>query len=121
MIKGLHVTFFTRHGDELRSFLKDKLELSFTDAGHGWLIFDVPKCEVAAHPTGEEEGGGGEGEPPAGMAEASFYCDDLEETMRGLKEKGVEFASEMKDEGWGLTVRVRAAPDVEVTLFEPRY
>ena len=90
MIRGMHVTYYTQYADEMRDFLRDKLGLAFTDVGGGWLIFDVPSSEIAAHPTTDEEGGEfEEGSPPAGVPEISFYCDDLDETMRQLKEKGV--------------------------------
>jgi catechol 2,3-dioxygenase-like lactoylglutathione lyase family enzyme len=120
MIKGLHVTYYTRHADEMRSFMRDKLGLAFTDVGEGWLIFDVPGCEIAAHPV-DGEGSESAEEPEPGLAEISFYCDDIHETMRTLKEKGVEFTSEVSDEGWGLLVSFRMAPDVEVDLYQPRY
>ncbi|MET0397580.1 MAG: VOC family protein [Longimicrobiaceae bacterium] len=135
MIKGMHVTVYTRHADELKEFLRDKLELPFTDVGHGWLIFEVPASEIAAHPVdwdgegeeGEEggEGGGGEGddrEPPApGEAQLSFYCDDVEAEMRRLQDKGVEFTTGVTDQGWGLLATIRVTPDVQVDLYQPRY
>jgi catechol 2,3-dioxygenase-like lactoylglutathione lyase family enzyme len=119
MIKGLHVTYFTRHADEMKAFLQDKLGLASTDVGGGWLIFDVPACELAAHPVDGE--GDERGEPPENFAELSFYCDDLEATMRELEAKGVEFTSEVRDEGWGLVVTFRATPDAELDLYQPRY
>lgn len=123
MITGLHVTYFTRHADEMRDFIRDKLGLPAEDVGGGWLIFDVPAGEIAAHPTGDDEDDDqdGRGAPAAGVPEISFYCDDLEETMRQMRERGVEFTSEVRDEGWGLLARFRMAPDVEVDLYQPRY
>ena len=125
MIKGMHVTYFTRHADEMRDFMRDKLGLAARDVGGGWLILDVPASEIAAHPMGEgdEEEGAGEGHagPEPEGAVISFYCDDLDATMRELKEKGVEFTSEVRDEGWGLLASFRMAPDVEVDLYQPRY
>jgi len=119
MIQGMHVTFYTRHADELRDFLRDKLELSAMDAGGGWLIFHPPAGEIAPHPAGEE---GDEDEAPApGVAQISFYCDDLEATMRQLKDRGVEFTTGVQDQGWGLLATFRAAPDVEMDLYQPRY
>ncbi|HEU0297795.1 MAG TPA: VOC family protein [Longimicrobium sp.] len=128
MIQGLHVTYYTRHADEMRAFLRDKLGLAFTDAGGGWLIFDVPASEIAAHPVGEgDEAEGGEtasGEGNAkegGVPEISFYCDDLEATMAEMRAKGVEFTSEVSDEGWGRLVSFRVTPDVELDLYQPAY
>ncbi|HEX6040441.1 VOC family protein [Longimicrobium sp.] len=126
MITGLHVTCFTRHADQMRDFMRDKLGLPATDVGGGWLLFDAPAAEIAAHPTGDDDGGGhggdGAGLPPQpGVAELSFSCDDLEATMREMRARGVEFTSEVRDEGWGLLARFRMAPDVEVDLYQPRY
>ena len=132
MIKGMHVTVYTRHADELKDFLRDKLELPFTDVGHGWLIFDIAASEIAAHPVDWEEGEGGEGgeggaqgddrEPPApGEAQISFYCDDIEAEMSRLREKGVEFTTGVTDQGWGLLATIRVTPDVQVDLYQPRY
>lgn len=123
MITGLHVTYFTQHADEMRDFMRDKLGLAARDVGGGWLIFHPPASEIAAHPIGEGAADDtDEREPPQpGAAEISFYCDDLEATMREMKEKGVEFTSEVRDEGWGLLVSFRMAPDVEVDLYQPRY
>lgn len=126
MIRGMHVTVYTRHADELRAFLRDRLGLAATDVGGGWLIFDLPASEIAAHPVGErEEGDGGEDaareEPAPGVAQLSFYCDDIEGTMRTLREKGVEFATGVTDEGWGLLATMQATPDVQVDLYQPRY
>ena len=39
--------------------------------------------------------------------DVSLMCDDLEKTMAELTVKGVEFTSEVRDEGWGNTVRLK--------------
>jgi hypothetical protein len=38
MIKGVHTMFYTSQPDELRNFIRDKLGLSYTDVGEGWLL-----------------------------------------------------------------------------------
>jgi len=42
MIRGVHTMFYSSQADALRAFLRDKLGLSATDIGQGWLIFDLP-------------------------------------------------------------------------------
>ncbi len=45
MIRGMHAMFYSSSADELRAFLRDKLLLSGTDVGGGWLIFDAPEAD----------------------------------------------------------------------------
>jgi hypothetical protein len=80
MIRGMHAMFYSSKADELRAFLRDKLSLSGTDMGGGWLIFSAPEADLGVHPT---EGG----EPASGTA-VSFYCDNIEETVRELNTDG---------------------------------
>ena len=51
MIKGLHAMYYSSEPDALRSFFKDIFNLPATDVGQGWLIFDIPKCELGIHPS----------------------------------------------------------------------
>ena len=87
MIKGMHGLVFTPEAEAARTFIKDKLGLAHVDAGDGWLIFDVPKGEVAVHPGTDTH------------HEISFWCDDIDGTIKELEEKGVRFESPVKDEG----------------------
>ena len=113
MIKGVHALFYSSQADELRAFLRDKLQLPFTDVGHGWLIFDLPEGDVGVHPT--------EGSPPSGTHDVSFYCDDIEGTVAELKGRGVEFSGEVVDQGFGLVTHFVMPGSVKVMLYQPRY
>jgi 4-hydroxyphenylpyruvate dioxygenase-like putative hemolysin len=62
-----------------------------------------------------------DGKKLSGTAHLSFYCDDIKQTMTELKERGVEFTSGVKDEGWGLVTQFRVPGDFEVMLYQPRY
>lgn len=115
MIRGMHAMFFSSQIDELRAFLRDKLELPFTDVGEGWLIFDVPSGEIGCHPVDHE------GSPPSGTHDISFYCDDVEATVAELKSRGVEFTSGIEDQGFGLITGFTMPGDVKVQLYQPRY
>ena len=114
MIKGMHGLFYSTEPEALRVFCRDKLGLKATDAGGGWLIFDVPKAEFGVHPT---EGNS----TPAGTTHISFFCDDLRGTIAELKKRGVEFTQGVQDQGWGLVTELKAPGGVKVQLYEPKY
>ena len=116
MIRGVHTMFYTSEPEALRAFLRDALGLKGTDVGGGWLIFDLPEAEMGCHPT-ETQGGA----VPSGTTHISFYCDDLDETMRGLRERGVEFVEEVADLGYGRRTSFRAPGDFTIELYEPGY
>jgi catechol 2,3-dioxygenase-like lactoylglutathione lyase family enzyme len=114
MIRGMHAMFYSSKADELRAFLRDKLSLPATDVGDGWLIFDAPEADLGVHPT--------EGDKPAsGTADISFYCDNIEETVRDLKARGVEFTIEIEDHGYGFVTYFKVPGDFKVQLYQPRY
>ena len=109
MIKGMHGTVFTPEAEAARTFIKDKLGFAHVDAGDGWLIFDVPKGEFAVHPGTDTH------------HEISFWCDDIEATVKELREKGVSFKSPVRDEGFGLVTAFELPGGVDVMLYEPRH
>jgi len=117
MIKGAHTMFYSSEPDALRAFLRDKLGFPFTDVGEGWLIFDLPEADMGCHPADETSKEGA----PAGTHDVSFYCDDIEETVTELKERGVEFTEGVSDQGFGLVTRFTMPGDVSVMLYQPRY
>jgi len=85
MIKGVHAMFYSGQAEELRAFLRDKLQLPCTDVGGGWLVFDFAQADLGVHPTGFP------GSPPSGTHDVSFFCDDIEATVAELRARGVEF------------------------------
>src|SRR2546421_469167 len=115
MITGVHTMFYTSKADELRDFLRDKLKLSFTDVGQGWLIFDLPEAEMGCHPADAREGS------PPGTHNISFYCDDIEKTVKDLKKRKVQFIGEIEDHGYGLVTHFKMPGGVKVQLYQPRY
>jgi predicted enzyme related to lactoylglutathione lyase len=109
MIKGLHAMFFSPKAEELRAFIRDKLELPFTDTGDGWLIFAVKDAEIGCHPSDKSFQG------------LSFYCDDIYATVSQLKERGVEFTSDIREQEWGCVTTFRIPDGTEVDLYQPKY
>jgi predicted enzyme related to lactoylglutathione lyase len=114
MIRGVHTMFYSSQAAELRAFLRDKLGFPATDVGEGWLIFNLPEADMGVHPT--EEGGA-----PSGTPDISFYCDDIEATVRELKSRGVEFTGEVQDMGYGLVTHFKAPGGFDLQLYQPRY
>ena len=56
MIKGVHTMFYTSQVEELRKFIKEKLQFTYSDLGDGWLIFDLPEADMGCHPSETEDG-----------------------------------------------------------------
>lgn len=115
MIKGVHTMFYSSRAEELRGFLRDMLQLPCTDVGEGWLIFDLPEAEMGCHPADGKEGS------RPGTHDISFYCDDIEKTVKELKKRGVKFTQDIADHGYGLVTHFKMPGDVEVQLYQPRY
>ena len=114
MIRGMHAMFYSSQADALRAFIRDKLGLKGVDVGEGWLIFDAPEADLGVHPT---EGG----DPPSGTMDISFYCDDIEQTVKELTSRGVEFVHPVEDHGYGLVTHFRAPGGLELQLYQPLY
>ena len=115
MIKGVHTMFYSSEPDALRAFIRDKLKFSCTDVGQGWLIFDLPEAEMGCHPADPEKGA------PSGTHDISFYCDDVEQTMAELQERGVAFTSPVADHGYGLVTYFNMPGGLKVQFYQPRY
>jgi len=107
--------FYSSDADGLRDFLKDKLNLKFTDIGGGWLIFDLPEADMGCHPA--EDGRGA----PSGTHDISFYCDNIEETVKELKAKGVEFTAPVEDHGYGFVTHFKVPGNFAIQLYQPKY
>ena len=114
MIRGMHAMFYSSRADELRVFFRDKLGLSGTDVGGGWLIFDAPEADLGVHPT---EGS----DVASGTADISFYCNDIESTVRELQSRGVEFTQKAEDRGFGVVTFFNVPGGFKVQLYQPTY
>ena len=114
MIRGMHAMYYSSDAVALRAFLRDKLGMSGSDVGGGWLIFDAPEADLGVHPT---EGN----DTPSGTCDISFYCDDIESTVSELKAKGVEFTKPVEDHGYGLVTFFRVPGGFDVQLYQPKY
>src|SRR5262249_62115017 len=79
MIFGAHVIVYSKDSTADRAFFRDVLGFSSVDAGHGWLIFELPPQEAAVHP---DEGND--------RIEPYFLCDDLKAEIWKIGTKGVD-------------------------------
>ena len=109
MITGLHAIVFSPEADKVRAFFADTLGFSSVDAGGGWLIFAMPPAELAVHPAGESR------------HELYLMCDDIHETLAGLRAKGVEVAQQVADQGWGLLAAIRLPDGTQLPIYQPRH
>lgn len=109
--------FYSSQAKELREFLRDILEFKATDIGDGWLIFDLPEGDMGVHPADEA----GKAGASSGTHDISFYCDDIQETVRNLKMKGVEFKGEIEDHGYGWVTHFKVPGDFYLQLYQPKY
>ncbi len=115
MIKGIHGLFYSSQPDQLRAFLRDKLQLPFSDVGGGWLIFDFKEGDLGVHPTEGTDGA------PSGQHDISFFTDDVAKTVSELKRRGVRFDDEIADHGYGLVTHLTMPGGVRVQLYQPKY
>jgi catechol 2,3-dioxygenase-like lactoylglutathione lyase family enzyme len=115
MIRGVHTMFYSSEPEALRAFLRDKLDLPFTDIGGGWLIFYLAEADMGVHPADASDGA------PTGTHDISFYCDDVRATVAELRSRGVEFLDEITDRAFGLVTRFKMPGDVTVLLYQPLY
>jgi len=115
MIRGIHAMFYSSSAEELRAFIRDKLQLRYSDVGEGWLIFDVPEAEIGCHPSDAQKGA------PAGTHLISFYCDDIRTTVSTLKARGVVFDDDISEREYGFVVHFSMPGHVGAELYQPRY
>lgn len=115
MITGIHGMFYSSEAEELRLFLRDKLGLPARDVGGGWLINDFAKADMGCHPIDHD------GAPASGTHQVSFTCEDIEGTVKTLRERGVVFDDEITDQGYGLCIHFKMPGGVAVELYEPKY
>jgi catechol 2,3-dioxygenase-like lactoylglutathione lyase family enzyme len=115
MIRGMHAMFYSSEAEALRAFFRDKLGFPCSDVGDGWLIFDVPEADLGCHPADTPDAA------PSGTHNISFYCGDIEQTVKELTARGVEFTTPIADHGYGLVTYFKVPGDFVVQLYQPRY
>jgi len=110
MVNGVHAIIFSKQAARTRTFLRDKLGFKGVDADSGWLIFALPPAELAVHPTRGRS-----------YRELYLMCTSIKATKRRLAAKGVKFAGEIVDAGWGLLTHVKLPDGSTIGLYEARH
>ena len=110
MFIGAHTIIYSQRAEELRTFLRDVLELDSVDVGGGWLIFALPPAELAVHP---DEG--------ATRHELYLMCDDIEATIHRLEAKGVQFTQPLTNQRWGLVTAIRLPDGSDLAIYQPQH
>jgi catechol 2,3-dioxygenase-like lactoylglutathione lyase family enzyme len=110
VITGIHAIVFSPAAEKVRAFFADVLGLASADAGGGWLIFALPPAELAVHPADGD-----------GRHELYLMCDDIYATLAELRDKGVEVARDVSDQGWGRLAAIRLPDGGELPIYEPRH
>lgn len=109
MITGAHSIIYSKNPDADRAFLRDVLQLTNVDVGHGWLIFGLPPAEVAVHPSDENN-----------VQEFYLMCDDIEAFVAEMKAKGIA-CGPVDDQGWGLLSRLTLPGGGTIGVYQPRH
>jgi len=108
-ISGAHVILFSTNAEADREFLRTVLKFPYVDAGEGWLIFALPPSELAVHPA-----------ETSGPHELYLMCDDIQATIKALKQKKVK-CSVPKDRGWGTLATIRLPGGGKLGLYQPNH
>jgi catechol 2,3-dioxygenase-like lactoylglutathione lyase family enzyme len=109
VIFGSHVILYSRDAEADRAFLGEVLGYRSVDAGHGWLIFELPPAEAAVHPSDGDV-----------SHELFLMSDDLAADMAALGERGVTF-TEIEEARWGSLTHFTLPGGSQVGLYEPRH
>jgi hypothetical protein len=109
MISGAHAIIYSTNAEADRRFFRDALKLPHVDAGKGWLIFALPPAEVAIHPAKR-----------GGSHELYLMCDDLDSTIRELKQRKVECSAPAEQE-WGRIVSVTLPSGAKLGFYQPKH
>jgi hypothetical protein len=112
VITGAHSIIYSTNPEADRTFLRDVLELTHVDVGHGWLIFGLPPSEVAIHPAEKADSNG--------VHELYLMCDDIEAFVTAMKAHGIA-CGQVKDQGWGLLTQLTLPGGGTLGVYQPRH
>lgn len=108
MVFGAHLVLYSTDADADRRFLSEVLGMRSIDAGHGWLIFEMPPSEVAVHPA------------EAAGAELYLMCDDLIAEVQSLVARGVSCAA-IEEVRWGSVTKIALPGGDSIGLYQPKH
>jgi catechol 2,3-dioxygenase-like lactoylglutathione lyase family enzyme len=99
-----HITFAVSDLKATTHFYENVLGLKKTGEWSNYVIFDVGGLELAFEPDGKKGA-------KEGMPDIFMVVDDVDRALSELKEKGVRFVTEPKDQYWGGRTAAFLDPD----------
>ena len=109
MINGSHVILYSKDAEADRAFLRDVLQLSHVDVGHGWLIFALPPSEIAVHPADN-----------SGNVELYFMCENVQRFVGEMAARGVT-CTDVQDLRWGRLTNITLPSGARVGVYEAKH
>jgi catechol 2,3-dioxygenase-like lactoylglutathione lyase family enzyme len=109
MINGAHVVIYSKDAEADRDFFRDVFKFPSVDAGEGWLIFAMPPTEVAFHDSEKSD-----------QHELFLMCDNIEQTLKDLKEKKVK-VSDVSEQRWGKLAHLTLPSGCKIGIYEPKH
>ena len=119
MITGAHILLYSSDPEADRAFFREVLGFRSVDAGHGWLIFELPRAEAALHPTDTDPA---PDDAEHAMLHAHFYlmCDDLQSFIKSLAAKNVTCTA-IEKAPWGIKTTIRLPSGGQIGLYQPTH
>jgi catechol 2,3-dioxygenase-like lactoylglutathione lyase family enzyme len=119
MFTGAHVLLYSSDPDADRAFFKDVLDFTAVDAGHGWLIFQLPPSEMALHPL-RDSADAPDGPDRVLGGDLYLMCDDVRAVIASLEAKQVA-CTPVVQERWGLRTSIPLPSGGAVGLYQPSH
>jgi hypothetical protein len=109
MLTGAQVILYSRDAEADRNFIRDVLKFPHVDAGHGWLIFALPRSEIAVHPSKKNE-----------VQEFYLLCDDVQAFVAEMKSQKIR-CSAVTEERWGSITHVTLPGGGKLGVHQPKH
>ena len=103
-IKTVNITFHVSNFPEAVSFYENILGLQKKSQWHNYAVFDLCGMMLGLEP-------GGKRGVKKDLPDIYLQVDMVDDTYRGLKDKGVKFLTEPKDQSWGARTAKFVDPD----------
>lgn len=109
MIIGAHSILFSKNPEADRTFFRHVLKFPYVDAGEGWLIFRLPRGELAVHPAEESE-----------EQELFLMCDDARQFIEQMKKQKID-CKPIEERAYGLVTQITLPSGGRLGVYEPRH
>lgn len=109
MIVGAHVMLQSKNGEADIAFFRDILNLPHVDAGEGFLLFGVPRSEVAVHASDSND-----------AHKLYLMCDDVGAFIKEMEARGIA-ATPVQDQGWGSLTEVTLPGGGSLSVYQPQH